>query len=154
MGPPGTPAYVHDAAEQAWVDIYNFLEKHLEDARPAAPGAPAFKSIATIADIMRSVNESAGLRGAVGKALEQEPKGPKQWQRIRANAALMAEAGQSLERLQPSSGPAGLWKEQAEAFTAGAEAIVHAADQRDYPAAQRALTQLAERCAACHAIYR
>jgi dienelactone hydrolase len=156
MGPPGTKTYAHDAAEDAWFAIYNFLEKHVEDARlpEAASMRPAARSVATIADIMRAVNDPAGLRGALGKALDQEPSSPKAWQRIRANAALMAEAGGWL-RTQPSpKGPGSHWREQAEAFTAAAESIVDAADQRDYPAARRSLAQLAEQCAACHLEHR
>ncbi len=63
LGPPNSETYNHDAAEDAWVAIYNFLEKHVEDARPAEGPARPAKSIATIADIMRAVNEPAGLRG-------------------------------------------------------------------------------------------
>ena len=91
---------------------------------------------------------------ALGKALEQEPASRKQWERIRANAALMAEAGVWLETHPPPKGPAGHWKEQAQAFTAAAEAIVNAADQRDYPAARRGLVNVAGQCAACHTEHR
>jgi dienelactone hydrolase len=155
MGPPGEKTYNHDAAEDAWVAIYHFLEKHVEDARP--PGVvsqESMKSTATIADIMRAVNEPAGLRGALSKALEKEPGTAKQWQRIRANAALVAEAGGWLQKRSPPKGPAGHWKEQAQAFSAAAEAIVEAADQRDYAAARRGLLHLAGQCAACHQEHR
>jgi dienelactone hydrolase len=153
LGPPGKIAYSHDAAEDAWIVIYNFLEKHVEEARP--PEAPAaLLPVATIADIMRAVNEPSGLRGSLGKALEQEPGNRKQWERIRAHAALMAEAGVWLQMQPPPKGPAGHWKEQARAYTAAAEAIVNAADKRDYPAAQRGLAHLAGQCAACHTEHR
>jgi dienelactone hydrolase len=152
MGPPDQKNYSHDAAEDAWVAIYHFLEKHVEDARP--PVVESLKSTATIADIMRAVNEPAGLRGTLSKALEQEPGSVKQWQRIRANAALMAEAGGWLQMRPPPKGPEGHWREQAEAFRAAAEAIVQAADQRDYAAARRGLQHLAGQCAACHQEHR
>jgi dienelactone hydrolase len=152
IGPPGKNTYAHDAAEDAWIVIYNFLEKHVEDARP--PEAASARPVATIADIMRAVNEPTGLRGALGKALEQEPGSRKQWERIRANAALMAETGVWLSMQPPPKGPAGHWKEQARAYTAAAEAIVHAADKRDYAGAQRGLTHLAGQCAACHTEHR
>jgi hypothetical protein len=157
MGPPEEKTFAHDAAEDAWVAIYNFLEKHVEDARPsglaAAAGAgqaPMPKQVATIADIMRAVNEPTGLRGALSKALEQEPKTDRQWLRIRSNAALVAEAGALLEMRKPVKGPIDHWKKQARAYTAAAEAMVGAADQKDYPAMQRGLVLLAEQCAACH----
>jgi dienelactone hydrolase len=152
MGPPDKKTYSHDAAEDAWVAIYNFLEKHVEDARP--PAVESLKSTATIADIMRAVNEPAGLRGSLSKALEQEPGNAKQWQRIRANAALVAEAGGWLQMRPPPKGPEIHWKVQAEAFRAAAEAIVQAADQRDYAAARRGLQHLAGQCAACHQEHR
>jgi carboxymethylenebutenolidase len=156
MGPSGKKPYAHDAAEDAWVVIYNFLEKHVEDARSPEPASLriAAHTVATIADIMRAVNEPAGLRGALGKALEREPGSRKEWERIRANAALMAEAGGWLQMQPPPKGPVLHWKEQAQAFTAAAEAIVNAADKRDYPAARRGLTRLASQCAACHLEHR
>jgi dienelactone hydrolase len=155
MGSPGKNPYAHDAAEDAWHAIYQFLEKHVEDARPpVAAAAEDLKSVATIADIMRAVNEPSGLRGALSKALEQEPGSKKQWERIRANAALMAEAGAWLQKQAPPKGPAAHWQEEAQAFRAAAEALVSAADKRDYAAAQRGLTRLAGQCAACHAEHR
>ena len=154
IGPPGKNSYAHDAAEDAWIVIYNFLEKHVEDARPPEAASLKTRPVATIADIMRAVNEPTGLRGALGKALEQEPGSRKQWERIRANAALMAEAGAWLQTQAPPKGPVGHWQEQARAYTAAAEAIVHAADKRDYAAAQRGLVHLAGQCAACHTEHR
>lgn len=156
IGPPEKKTYAHEAAEDAWIVIYHFFEKYVEDARSPEPasGRMAAHPVATIADIMRAVNEPSGLRGAVSKALEQEPSSRKQWERIRANAALMAEAGVWLERHPPPKGPAAHWREQAQAFTAAAEAIVNAVDKRDYPAAQRGLAHLAGQCAACHTEHR
>jgi hypothetical protein len=156
MGPPVEKTYANEAAGAAWFSIYEFLEKHVEDARPAAIAStqPAAGSVATIADIMRAVNAPAGLRGVLAKSLEQEPSSTKEWQRIRADAALVAESGVWLGAQSAPKGPAGSWKEQAHAYTAAAEAIVNAADQRDYPAARRSLAQLAGQCAACHLEHR
>ncbi len=76
LGPPENKNYVHDAAEDAWVVIYNFLEKHVEDARPAMiePANP----VATIADIMRAVNEPTGLRGDAGAKQQEQRAGGRQ----------------------------------------------------------------------------
>jgi dienelactone hydrolase len=152
MGPPGAKSYDHEAAENAWVAMYNFLEKQVEDARPPAIESP--RSVATIADMMRAVNEPAGLRGLVSKGLEQEPTTQKQWERVRANAALIADSGSWLAAQAPPKGAVGHWKEQAEAFAAAAESMARAADRRDYPAARRGLTLLAGQCAACHSEHR
>jgi dienelactone hydrolase len=157
MGPPEQKAYAHEAAEEAWVAIYNFLEKHVEDARPsgsAVGSAPVQQPVATIADIMRAVNEPTGLRGLLSKALEQKPSNDRQWARIRANAALVAEAGGWLQLRTPPKGPAAHWNKQAQAFTGAAKELVAAADKKDYPAAQRSLVMLAEQCAACHEEHR
>jgi hypothetical protein len=103
---------------------------------------------------MQAVNEPAGLRGTLSRALEQKPRTLREWGRIRANAALVAEAGGWLEQRTPPRGRADHWKEQSRAFTSAARAIVSAADRHDYPAARRGLQQLAAHCAACHEEHR
>jgi dienelactone hydrolase len=150
LGPPESKTYNHDAAEDAWVAIYNFLEKHVEDARPAETVVHSAKSALTIADMMRSVNDPAGVRGALSKALEQKPLSERQWRQVRAHAALIAESASWLQTQTPPKGPAGHWQEQAQAFGAAATAIVDAADRRDYAGAQQRLAQLADKCAVCH----
>jgi dienelactone hydrolase len=154
LGPPERKTYNHDAAEDAWVAIYNFLEKHVEDARPSTSATRPAKSALTIADMMRSVNEPTGVRGALSRALEKQPESARQWGQVRAHAALIAEAGTWLQTQPPPKGPAGHWQEQALAFTEAASAIVDAADRRDYAAAQLRLVQLAGKCAACHEEHR
>jgi carboxymethylenebutenolidase len=153
MGPPGRKAYAHDPAETAWVEVYEFLGKHVEDADQApsvTPAAAGERPIATVADLMRSVNAPTGPRGALALALEKEPGTARDWQRVRANAALVAEAGRLLGRHTPRKGTRRDWQEQSHAFTAAAEAVVAGADRRDYAAAQRGLRDLAARCALCH----
>jgi dienelactone hydrolase len=156
MGPPERKAYDREAADRAWVEVYEFLGKYVEDAPLDTGTAPpaAAPPVATIADVMRAVNEPTGVRGALIQALEQEPAGPRQWDRVRANAALVAEAGNLLQACTPRKGARDQWLEQAKAFTAAAETIVSAADRRDYRAAQRGLKELGERCAACHEQHR
>ncbi len=150
LGPPGSRTYNHDAAEDAWVAIYNFLEKHVEDARPAKAVARPVKSALTIADMMRAVNEPTGVRGALSRALETPPKTARQWGHVRAQAALVAEMGAWLQAQTPPKGPASHWQAQAQAYTKAAAAIVEAAERRNHAAAQQGLTRLAGQCAACH----
>jgi dienelactone hydrolase len=150
LGPPDSKTYNHDAAEDAWVAIYNFLEKYVEDARPAETVVRHAKSALSIADMMRAVNDPAGVRGALSKALEQKPQSERQWRQVRADAALIAESAAWLQTQAPPKGPAGHWQEQAQAFGAAATSIVDAADRRDFPGAQQRLAQLADKCAACH----
>jgi carboxymethylenebutenolidase len=157
LGPPERKAYNREAADRAWVEVYEFLGKYVEDGGPAGPAAApasAAPAVATIADLMRAVNEPTGVRGALTQALEQEPAGPRAWDRVRADAALVAEAGTLLQGRTPPKGSRGHWLEQARSFTAAAETLVSAADLRDYAAARRGLKELGERCAACHEQHR
>jgi carboxymethylenebutenolidase len=151
LAPHGREPGIHPAADSAWVEIYEFLGKHVEGAGTVAgAGGSRVKPFATVADIMRAVNSPSGLRGALSQGLQKEPAGDRQWERVRANAALVAEAGVWLEARTPARGSPRHWKEQARAFTTAAEAIITAADRHDYSAARRGLQQLATRCAACH----
>jgi carboxymethylenebutenolidase len=156
LGPPGRPGYAHDVADRAWVEVYEFLGKYVEDAPlnhpAAAPGGP--NAIATIADLMRSVNQPTGVRGSLLRDLEQEPTTARQWERVRANAALVAEAGRLLQARTPPRGPPGHWSAEAAAYTAAAEQLVGAADRRDYTAARRSLDALGTCCASCHSRHR
>jgi hypothetical protein len=161
MGPPGRKAHAEGAAERAYVEVYEFLGKHVEDAplaapaaRPAAADVPPGKAVASIADIMRAVNEPTGVRGTLIQALAAPPAKAQDWDRVRANAALLAEAGNLLRTRTPPKGSRGDWLRQAEAFTEAAEGILEAGKRRDYAAARRGLGELSARCAACHRLHR
>jgi dienelactone hydrolase len=156
LGPPGRPGYARDVADRAWVEVYEFLGKHVEDAplnQPAAaPAGP--KAVATIADLMRSVNQPAGVRGSLLRDLGQEPATARQWEQVRANAALVAEAGRLLQTRTPPRGSPGHWSAEAAAYTAAAEELVGAADRRDYAAARHSLDALGGCCTSCHSRHR
>jgi hypothetical protein len=119
-----------------------------------AGSEPLTKPIATIADLKRAVVAPTGVRGGLGKALEQEPKDERAWLRIRANAALIAEAGGILQSRKPEKGALDHWQKRTRAFTDAAGAVVTAADQKDYPATLRGMVRLAEQCAPCHDVHR
>jgi dienelactone hydrolase len=149
----------HAQAEDAWVEIYNFLGKYVEDAPEngatfAKAGKEPDKGAATIADLMRAVNAPTGVRGALLRALEKRPAGRKEWAAVRAHAALIAEAGALLTQRNPPRGAHGHWLDQARAFTGAAREVVHAANRQDYAGARRALDALEQRCAACHKQHR
>jgi carboxymethylenebutenolidase len=145
-----------DAAEEAWVDVYEFLGKYVEDAPENSPIAVTGKVLqprlpfATIADVMRSINGPDGARFVLIQSLEKEPSTRPQWNRIRANAALIAESGRLLHDLTPRIGGQAHWRDMADAFTAAAEKIATAADTKDYAAARRGLSALATSCSRCH----
>jgi carboxymethylenebutenolidase len=159
MGPSSQPAYSHMAAERAFVEIYEFLGKHVEDApeklKQASFVAPAANnSPLTISDIMLAVNAPEGVRGILMKALETEPASQFQWDRIRANAALIVEAGDLLENRRPPKGKQADWQNQTKAFKGVADQIVSAAERRKVADARQGLKDLANRCTSCHEKHR
>jgi dienelactone hydrolase len=153
-----TPA--RKVADKAYFEIYEFLGKYVEDAPQtavsAAPSnlAPSDEPVATIADIMRAVNDMRGVRGDLIKALEREPSNVQQWRRLRADAAVLAEAGKLLEKRTPPRGLLQHWREQSHSFAATATAAVTAADRRDYAGALRSVQTLNTHCATCHEQHR
>jgi hypothetical protein len=156
---PDQAAPAAEAAGKAYFEIYEFFAKFVEDADIIADSRlsrsdPAKEPVATIADIMRSVNQPMGVHGDLLKSLKAEPADRHQWQRVRADAALIAEAAQLLEKHDPPRGKHEPWLEQCRAFGLSAKAVVVAADRRDYPTALRSATALQTRCAACHAGHR
>jgi dienelactone hydrolase/mono/diheme cytochrome c family protein len=153
---PASKTFSFDDAEDAWVQMYEFLGKHVEDAGdvPISGQPERFKGTMTIADIMRAVNQPTGVRGRLIGDLGKSPKTMKEWQTIRANAALLVDAGHLLEQHKPPKGPAGHWRHAAHEYTVTAEETVAAADRRDQPAAERGLQRMGQQCAACHKVHR
>jgi dienelactone hydrolase len=144
------------AADRAWVDIYEFLAKNVEDTNPAAVPASSQpqNEIARIVDIMRVINADDGVRGELARSLAALPAGNAQWERARSQAAVLAEAGNLLLERRPPKGSLTGWRERAAEFRSAAQAVLRAVEQRDFPAAQEALRRLPQACAACHADYR
>ncbi len=141
-------------AEQAWVEIYEFLGKHVEDARITATPASPEGQIARIVDIMRVVNSNEGVRGRLAQALAAPPASEEQWEQARSQAAIVAEAGNLLLAHRPPKGTVSGWRERATAFRSEALTLLHAIERRDFPAAQQSLRTMPQTCAACHADYR
>jgi len=156
MGPPTRKEYVEEHAEQAWFEIYEFLGKHVEDAGLSKEQKVLGKgkSLATIADIMRAVNQPTGVRGVLIEALKEKPADEQQWKQVRANAVLLAEAGHWLETMKPNKGSETDWRNKASLYQKTASRIVAAADDRDYETARLALQELGNQCSACHKRHR
>jgi carboxymethylenebutenolidase len=154
LGPPKQQGYHRETADKAWVEVYEFLGKHVEDAPPPSAAPMAVPAVASIADLMRSVNEATGVRGSLLRDLEQEPTTARQWQRVRANAALMAETGNLLQQRTPPRDPGEHWHAEAKNYTAAAERLVAAAERHDYRAARRGVEDLGASCASCHRRHR
>jgi len=144
------------AADRAWVEIYEFLARNVEDASPAAVPASSQprNEIARIVDIMRVINADDGVRGELARSLAAPPAGNAQWDRARSQAAVLAEAGNLLFERRPPKGSLTGWRERAAEFRSAAQAVLRAIEQHDFPAAQEALRRLPQACAACHADYR
>jgi dienelactone hydrolase len=140
--------------EQMWVDIYEFFGHRVEDARAAVPPAPADLPIARIVDIMRAIMSDQGVRGRLARALAARPPDDAAWERVRADAAMVAEGGNLLLAERPPKGSPAGWRQRATDFRAAARTLLRAVDDRDFAAAQQSFRELPRICAACHADYR
>lgn len=129
--------------DQAWIDVYQFLDGTVEDAPP---------QIARVVDIMRVIN--SGVRGELAASLVNEPATPEQWEQARSRAAILAEAGYMLlTRRPPKADPEG-WKRRANEYRDAATALFHAVEHHDFPGAHECLQQITQTCGGCHADYR
>jgi dienelactone hydrolase len=144
-----------DAVEQAWVGIYEFLAKNVEDARQPTTELTLKpeNQVAKVVDIMRVINSDAGVRGNLARTLAGSPSAD-EWEQARSQAAILAEAGNWLLERAPAKGSREGWRRRGTEFRTAAESILHAVEARDLPAAREALRKLPASCAACHAEYR
>jgi dienelactone hydrolase len=141
-------------AEHTFVDIYEFLGSHVEDAAAATPTAPADTPVARIVDVMRAIMSDQGVRGRLARELESAPATDAQWQQAQADAAILAEAGTLLLAQQPPKGSPAGWRQRATEFKGAARVLADALGRHDFAAAQDSLRELPRACAACHAEYR
>ena len=146
----------NSAAERAWVAAYEFLAKHVEDARQSSTESASQPQagIARVVDIMRAINSDDGVRGQLARSLASPPATAQQWEQARSRAAVLAEAGNMLLARRPAKGSLAGWRQRANDFREAAEVLLHAIEQHDFPATQDALRKLPQSCAACHADYR
>jgi dienelactone hydrolase len=162
MGDGQADAFDKGPADRAWFEIYEYLAEHVEEAgrNKLLAGGDTANNVQTphrfssVADLMRALNTSSGVRAALVQSLADEPQSEKEWQQARAPAALMADAGELLLELKPPKGVSSVWRRHAASFRDSASAIAVAADRRDYSAAQQGLKRLNMSCAKCHLDHR
>jgi dienelactone hydrolase len=162
MGDGQADALDAGPADRAWFEIYEYLAEHVEEAalnkllagRDSPNDGQTPHRFSSVADLMRALNTSSGVRAALAKSLADEPQSEKDWQQARARAALMADAGELLLELKPPKGVSSVWRRHAASFRDSASAIAVAADRRDYSAAQQAINQLNVSCGKCHIDHR
>jgi dienelactone hydrolase len=149
------------AADHAWFEIYEFVGKYVEDAEPNSPplvrGPQSASSTAptvSIADVMRAINSPTGLRGQIARTVNEGPRTDKDWQLLRAQAAVMTDAGTSLLNLTPPRGTASSWQHHATFYRAAAAELTTAADHHNLPAARQAVDRLNASCSRCHVDHR
>lgn len=150
------------SADRAWFEIYEYLAEHVEEAaldkfstgRDSPNDGQTPHRFCSVADLMRALNTSSGVRAALEQSLADEPQSEEDWQKARARAALMADGGELLLGLKPSKGVSSVWRGHAASFRDSAAAIAVAADRRDYSAARQALKQLNMSCGRCHIDHR
>ena len=142
-------------SDPEWIQIYEFLAKHVEDAASAvSPQAPGAEGIARVVDIMRAINSNDGVRGMLAKALAEGPRTDAQWEQARSEAAVLAEAGNLLLARRPTKGSLSGWQQRAAAYRDAARQVLRNVERRDMDAARHSLGDLAQTCANCHSDYR
>jgi hypothetical protein len=115
------------------------------------------KPYVTIKDVMNGCNHQQwGLFGLIKTTMKQPECTPQDWKVIAARAAVMAEAGNALQRLDPPRGgedDAGMarWKEHCKAYSEAAKSLKSAAAVKNMDDATKAVAALTERCDKCHA---
>ena len=103
---------------------------------------------------MRVINSDEGIRGRLARSLAAPPTGDEQWEQVRSEAAIVAEAGTLLLAHRPPKGSLTGWRQRATEFRSAAEALLRAIENRDFAAAQQFFRVLPKTCAACHAAHR
>jgi hypothetical protein len=139
--------------EDAWVAIYEWMGRNVEDAATTSPSRPGARFV-RIVDIMRAINSDQGVRGRLARALATPPADDAQWEQARSDAAMVAEGGNLLLAEPPPKGSAAGWRMRAADFRSAAEMLLGAVERRDFAAAQQSLRELPQTCSACHAEYR
>lgn len=136
--------------------VRQFLHSYLDTPRviDRPVSAAADDPVIRVADIMRSVMSEDGIRGRIARSIASTPKTTEQWERVRSDAALLAESGNLLFGLRPAKGSVIGWQQRSAEFRDAALALVDATKQRNLQAARNVLGQLPRTCAACHADYR
>jgi dienelactone hydrolase len=149
------------AADHAWFEIYEFLGKYVEDAEPNAPpfgrtpqSTPSTVPVVTIADVMRAINSPTGLRGQIARTVNEGLHSEKDCHLLRAQAAVMTDAGTSLLKLTPRRGTASSWQHHAAFYRDAAAELTTAADHHNLSAARQALDRLNASCSRCHEEHR
>jgi dienelactone hydrolase len=167
MEPGRRDAFDMHWANRAWIEIYEFLAKHVEDAELKTPfvairssdEATSARPFVSIADVMRAVNSPSGPRGGVAQSLGKASTGKasleeKDWKLLRARAAIMADSGVLLMGLKPPRGGPATWQQHAASYRDAAAALVNAADRRNFADARQAYDRLRTSCDRCHADHR
>lgn len=161
MDPAVKDAFDGPAADGAWFEIYEFLGRHVEDAdvkrllaaRAASSSRPQ-KELASIADLMRTVNAPTGVRGRLATMLSAGTADEAAWKQVGSQAALLAETGELLSSRQPPQGTTASWLRHTAAYQDAAVSLSAAAAARDLPASRAALLRINNTCGECHLDHR
>ncbi len=154
-------AFDSKAADRAWFEIYEFVGKYVEDAdlRPSVAQhnstiEKASLHFTSIADAMRKVNGTAGVRTAVARALNEGPRNERDWKLLRERSRVLADCGDWLTTQTPRKGSTASWRRHAASYRDAAQALAEAAKQSNRTGAEAALSRLNASCARCHAEHR
>ncbi len=86
--------------------------------------------------------------------MNEGPRTDKDWQLLRAQSAVMTDAGTSLLNLTPHRGTVTSWQHHATFYRDAAAELTTAADHHNLPATRQALDRLNASCNRCHVDHR
>jgi len=154
-----TGSYDFEIADRAWFEIYEYLGKHVEDAliqitQVAPSTGKADPQPLEIADLMRAVFDTKGVRGQLLKSLASEPKNDKAWKLALSRSAVMAKSVRLLEQKKPEEGSAASWARHTASFQKNIEDLLAATHRHDLETSQAALVRIKKNCGKCHLDHR
>lgn len=155
-----TGPYDFEIADRAWFEIYEYLGKHVEDAPlkrfrvTASPAGDADSEPLEIADLMRAVFDTKGLRGQLLKSLVSEPKDDKAWNLALSRSAVMAHSVRLLEQKRPEKGSEASWIKYTTTFRKDTETLLVASRHHDLKACLAVLARIKKICGECHLDHR
>ena len=146
-------AFDSKAADRAWFEIYEFVGKYVEDAdlQPSVAQhnstiGKASLHFASIADAMRKVNGTTGVRTAVARSLNEGPRNERDWKLLRERSLVLADCGDWLTTQTPRKGSAANWRRHAASYRDAAQALAEATELSHRTDAEAALSRLNSSC--------
>jgi len=132
------------------ISLAGCAKQQAPGGQEAKPQAPALEAIATTRQVMLAMTiPSSDVIFQVGNAA---PKDDAEWEKVQANAAVLAESA-NLLMLAPRAVDSAEWANFSKALITSAKAARQAAQARDVDKVLEAGNQVYEVCDGCHKKY-